>query len=319
MQALTLNNQLRYRNDLAQPQPASGEALIRMRLAGICATDLELVKGYAGYSGILGHEFVGQVEAVANPEHSAWVNRRVVGSINLGCGQCAACLQTGPEHCQQRKVLGIRGKDGVFADYFTLPVANLYRVPDGVNDEAAVFTEPLAAAIRVREQLQGLGVERLAVVGPGRLGLLIAKVLALAAYPVEVLGRSEHSLQLPQRWHLATALAEQRKDDSYDCVVDASGQPSGFRHALRLVKPRGTLVLKSTFAASEPVDVSKLVVGEISLFGSRCGPFAAALELLRQESVPVADLIDGRYPLTNGVAAFDHAAKPGVRKILLTA
>lgn len=318
MQALTLNLSLAYRNDLPIPEPAAGEVLIKPLLAGICATDLELEKGYAGFSGILGHEFVGVVTAAGDPNDQDWLHRRVVGSINIGCNVCDTCRNAGPEHCPQRRVLGIRGKSGVFADYFTLPAGNLYPVPDTVANEAAVFAEPLAAAVRVREQIRGLPIENVAVVGPGRLGLLIAKVLSLAGYPVTVLGRSQPSLALPAQWQLDCALVEDILDNRFDCVVDASGQAEGFNHALRLVRPRGTLVLKSTFAAKAPMDLSKAVVGEITILGSRCGPFADALQLLAQHDLPVETMINGHYALKDGVAAFAHAAQSGVRKILLS-
>lgn len=317
MQALTLNKFLAYHDNIAAPELGDGEALIALRLAGICATDLELVKGYAGFSGILGHEFVGTVAAVSDDAHRDWLNRRVVGSINIGCNTCDVCRRDGPEHCLKRKVLGIRGKNGVFANYFSLPVQNLYRVPDAVSDEAAVFTEPLAAALRVIEQIKLLPIANIAVLGPGRLGLLIAKVLSLAAYRVTVLGRSTTSLALPKQWRLDTGLITDILDNCFDCVVDASGQAAGFAQALRIVKPRGTLVLKSTFAASEAVDLSKAVIYEINIIGSRCGPFPDALALLAQNSIPVQSMIDGRYRLQDGPAAFQHAAQAGVRKILL--
>ncbi|WP_036278142.1 MDR/zinc-dependent alcohol dehydrogenase-like family protein [Methylomonas sp. 11b] len=317
MQALRLDKSLSYRNDIPIPELAAGEALIELRLAGICATDLELVKGYAGFSGILGHEFVGTVVAIADHKHRDWLNRRVVGAINIGCNVCEVCRSDGPEHCLNRKVLGIRGKDGVFADYFSLPVVNLYAVPDAVPDQAAVFTEPLAAALRVVKQIAAIPVTGVAVVGPGRLGLLIAKVLNLAGYRVTVLGRSTNSLALPRQWQLATGLTTETPDNYFDCVVDASGQAAGFAQALRIVKPRGTLVLKSTFAANAALDLSKVVVYEINIIGSRCGPFADALTLLAEGKLPVATMIDDQYPLSDGLAAFTHAAQAGVRKILL--
>ena len=317
MQALELNNSLNYRQDKPIPAIAGDEALIRVKLAGICATDLELVKGYAGFSGIIGHEFVGTVEAVGQKKHHHWLNKRVVGSINIGCGVCDVCRNDGPEHCSSRRVLGIRGHDGAFADYLRLPVANLFPVPDEVPDEAAVFAEPLAAAIRVLKQLAPLPVKPAAVIGPGRLGLLIAQVLALAGYDVEVLGRSATSLALPQQWQLKTALVNDVPSNHYDYVVDASGRAEGFSQALRIAKPRGTVVLKSTFSASEPVDLSKVVVGELNILGSRCGPFDEALALLRQGSIPLASMVDGRYSLKDGLAALRHAAQPGIRKILL--
>jgi len=317
MQAIELNNSLNYRQDKPIPAVSGDEALIRLKLAGVCATDLELVKGYAGFTGIIGHEFVGVVEAVGQEKHQHWLNKRVVGSINIGCGVCEDCRGDGPEHCANRKVLGIRGHDGAFADYLRLPVGNLHEVPDEVPDEAAVFTEPLAATIRVLKQLAPLPVKPAAVIGPGRLGLLIAKVLALAGYDVEVLGRSEISLALPQQWLLKTALVQDVPANHFDYVVDASGSAEGFSQALRIIKPRGTLVLKSTFAASEPVDLSKVVVGELNILGSRCGPFDEALALLRQGSIPLASMVDARYSLKDGLAALRHAAQPGVRKILL--
>lgn len=318
MQALTLNAALAYCETMPIPAPASGEALIKPLLAGICATDLELVKGYAGFAGVLGHEFVGIVTAVGDSADRAWLNCRVVGSINIGCNICNVCRHAGPEHCPQRRVLGIRGKNGVFADYFTLPIRNLYPVPDAVTNTAAVFTEPLAAAMRVREQIEGLPVENIAVLGPGRLGLLIAKVLSLAGYSVTVLGRSPTSLALPAQWQLNVSLVQAIADNRFDAVVDATGQAAGFEQALRVVRPGGTLVLKSTFAATAPVDLSKVVVGEITILGSRCGPFADALQLLTQHDLPVETMVDGHYALSDGLTAFAHAAQPGIRKILLS-
>ena len=317
MQALALNKTLSYRQDLPKPVPAANEALIRLSLAGICATDLQLTKGYADFSGIPGHEFVGVVEAVNNAEHQPWLQQRVVGSINIGCGRCPACLSLGPEHCRQRKVLGIRDHDGVFADYFTLPVNNLYALPDEISDECAVFTEPLAAACRVAQQLNDLGLKQVAVLGPGRLGLLIAQTLALQDFQVLVLGRSPASLQLPEQWGLNCRLVSDIADQQFPCVVDASGSAAGFQQALRILQARGYLLLKSTFPALEPVDLSKIVVHELQVLGSRCGPFSQALALLKQQQIPLSDLIDGRYALQDGLDAFRQAGQTGVRKILL--
>ncbi|MGR8932379.1 MAG: alcohol dehydrogenase catalytic domain-containing protein [Gammaproteobacteria bacterium] len=317
MQALTVTDSLTYRTDLPKPGLAKNECLIRLSLAGICATDLELVKGYAGFYGIPGHEFVGRVEAVADQKDRHWLNRRVVGSINIGCNACDICLHEGPEHCPHRKVLGIRTKNGVFADHFTLPARNLFAVPEAIPDEFAVFTEPLAAALRVIEQIESITVSSIAVVGPGRLGLLIGKLLSLAGHDVSMLGRSEPSLLLPSQWQLRTGLVMDASDNRFDCVVDATGHSSGFAQALRIVKPRGTLILKSTFASLEPVDLSKVVVSEVNVVGSRCGPFPKALALLAERKIPVDSMIDGQYSLKEGIAAFDHAAQTGVRKILL--
>jgi len=333
MRALVLaDGRLSLCADAPQPAPAAGDALIRVSLAGVCSTDLELVKGYAGgFRGVLGHEFVGVVvdvgAAVGSAGAAEWIGRRVVGTINLGCRRCAVCLGDGPEHCPNRTTLGIHNKDGVFADYVTLPVANLLAVPATVADEEAVFTEPLAAALRIREQIAVRPMARTAVVGPGRLGLLVAQVLALAGTEVIVLGRRAESLALPRQLGLAVALvgdaaspdaaSPDAADNAYDLVVEATGNDAGFAHSLRLVRPRGMLVLKSTFAGRANIDLTKLVVGEITVVGSRCGPFAPALRLLEQGAVQVRPLIEAEYPLSEGLAAFAHAARPGARKVLL--
>jgi threonine dehydrogenase-like Zn-dependent dehydrogenase len=318
MQAVTTAaGRVRYRDDYPQPVPQPGEALLRVTLAGICATDLEIVKGYAGFAGVLGHEFVGVVAQVADAADAAWLGRRVVGTINLGCGRCPECLAHGPEQCPQRRALGIHGKDGAFADYVTLPAANLLAVPEEVTDEAAVFTEPLAAALRVREQVHVRPSRRTAVVGPGRLGLLVSQVLALDGTGVTMLGRRSASLELPARLGLSTGLVADYPPGTFDCVVEATGNADGLVAALRLVRPRGVLVLKSTFAGQVGLDLTKLVVSEITVVGSRCGPFAPALRLLARRAVNVEPLIDAVYPLRDAPAAFAHAARPGVRKVLL--
>jgi threonine dehydrogenase-like Zn-dependent dehydrogenase len=330
MQALVLREgQLVYRADQPLPDLKVDDALIRVSLAGICSTDLEIVKGYAGgFNGVLGHEFVGVVERTGAPATAEWIGRRVVGTINVGCRRCAVCLGDGPEHCPNRTVLGIHARDGVFADYVTLPVANLLPVSESVADEEAVFTEPLAAALRIREQIRVRPTDRIAVVGPGRLGLLCAQVLALGAEDVTVLGRRPETLNLPARIGLRTGLVEDQDDNTFDLVVEATGNSAGLAHALRLARPRGTLALKSTFHGNADVDLTKLVVGEINVVGSRCGPFAPALRLLEASTlsggraaagigVQVRPLIEAEYPLRRGLAAFEHAARPGVRKILL--
>jgi threonine dehydrogenase-like Zn-dependent dehydrogenase len=318
MHALVLQDGRLYAvSDFPQPDMQEGEALLRVRLAGICSTDLEIVRGYAGFEGVLGHEFVADVEDVAADVDPAWVGRRVVGTINIGCGSCAECLANGPEHCARRTVLGIHSRPGVFADYLTLPVSNLLIVPDSVSDEQAVFTEPLAAALRIREQMRVQPTARTAVVGPGKLGLLVGQVLALDGTEVTMLGRSGASLELPRYLGLQIGLAADYTDDSFDLVVEATGNEAGFAQSLRLVRPLGTLVLKSTFAGRSTLDLTKLVVGEITVVGSRCGPFAPALRLLADDAIPVTRSIDAEYLLSEAVAAFAHAARPGVRKVLL--
>jgi threonine dehydrogenase-like Zn-dependent dehydrogenase len=315
MQALYVENgELSYRSDLPMPAAGPNEALVKVLIAGICSTDLEIIKGYAGVQGILGHEFVGLVEAASD---EAWVGKRVVGTINIGCRECAICLGQGPEHCPQRTVLGIINRPGVFADYVALPLANLIAVPDDVPDERAVFTEPLAAALRIREQLPVRPTARVAIVGPGRLGLLIGQVLALAGGDVTMLGRSTHSLALPQRLGLKTGMVDRGDDNSFDMVVEATGNEAGLAHALRLVRPLGVLVMKSTYAGAATVNLTKLVVGEITVVGSRCGPFEPALRLLSRGQIEVGTLIEGEYSLAEGLAAFAHAAQSGTRKVLL--
>ncbi len=294
------------------PERGPGEALIRVIRLGICATDLEILKGYRAFRGVLGHEFVGVVEESEDPE---WQGQRVVGSINLGCRQCPECIGSGPEHCPRRKVLGIDGKDGAFADYLTLPEANLLPVPESLEDRVAVFAEPLAAALRIREQLPLPPSARVAVVGPGRLGLLIAQVLALAGGAPKVLGRRKESLTLPERLGLETGLASESPSDAFDLVVEATGNEGGLAESLRLVRPKGDLVLKSTLAKRVTVDLTKLVVAEVRVLGSRCGPFEPALRLLEQGAIAVEPLIDGEYPLRQALEALEHAAKSGVRKI----
>ena len=319
MKALYLKNgMLEYRDDYPRPTAVFGEALIRVSVAGICSTDLEMVKGYVdGFTGVLGHEFVGVVEAVGSAGDGNWVGQRVVGSINIGCGHCAVCEHDGAEHCPTRRVLGIHNRDGVFAEYVTVPIVNLLLVPDGVADETAVFVEPLAAACRIREQVMVKPTMKTAVVGPGRLGILIGKVLSLAGTEVTMLGRRAVSLELPAQWGLQTGLVDDFADDSFDFVVEATGNAAGFAHSMRLTRPLGQLVLKSTFAGKADLDLTKLVVAEISVTGSRCGPFAPALRLLAQGVVDVESTIEATFSLRDGLSAFEQATKAGARKVLL--
>lgn len=301
-------------SDYPKPVPEPGQALIRVSLVGICSTDIEIVKGYLGFSGVLGHEFVGVVESATDAD---WIGRRVVGSINLGCNRCAMCLSNGPEHCKDGTVLGIVGHDGAFADYLVLPIENLVAVPNSVSDELAVFTEPLAAALRIREQIIISPSAETAVVGPGRLGLLIGQVMALSGTRVTIIGRSSESLELPKSIGLRSGLLDDFDENSFDVVVEVTGNEQGLAHSLRLVRPLGTLVLKSTYAGKAKVDLSKIVVDEITVVGSRCGPFKPALRLIAERRITLKPLIEDQYPLSEGIAALEHAALPGVRKILM--
>jgi len=303
-------------------KPQSGEALIRVHLAGICSTDLQLIAGYkGGYRGVLGHEFVGTV--VDAPDAGSWIGRRVVGEINIGCGQCSLCRRGLYKHCHRRHSIGIIGHDGAFADYVTLPIANLHVVPEIVSDEQAVFVEPLAAAFQILQQVHLTPELRVYLLGVGRLGLLVAQVLASTNCDLFALVRSPDKGALLSELGIPTILLDSAtagalRTEQADLVVDATGSPVGFGLARQLVRPGGTIVLKSTFAGGLPqFDISSLVVDEISLVGSRCGPFPPALRALERGVVRVEPLIHHRLPLVDGVAGLEIAAKPGVLKVLL--
>lgn len=316
MRALYLKDgNLQYLTDYPRLERQAGHSLIKVTVAGICSTDLEIARGYAGFQGIPGHEFVGIVQ---KSDDDSLVGRRVVGGINIGCGTCRVCLSDGPEHCPERTVLGIINHDGAFAEFLTLADENLIPVPEEIADETAVFTEPLAAALRILEQVRIRPTDRIAVVGPGRLGMLIGQVLRLGGSLVTMLGRRAESLVLPNRLGLHSGLVREVKDESYDVVVEATGNEAGLAHSLRLLRPQGILILKSTFAGMANVDLSKVVVSEIRVIGSRCGPFEPALRLLAEQKIEVECMIEGRYALEDGLAAFAHASRPGVRKILLS-
>lgn len=316
MQGLWLEEKLiTYRDDLPVPKPEAGMALIRLIQAGICATDLEMVRGYYPFTGIPGHEFVGEV--VSAPDNEAWIGKRVVGEINLTCGVCTACLAGRSHHCEVRTVLGILGKDGVFAEYFSLPVANLHMVPEAVSDDAAVFTEPLAAALEIQQQVQIQPGMKVLVVGAGRLGILIAQTLGLTGCDLQVVVRREAAACLLADYGIRTIHPADVKEQQADLVVEVTGTPGGFDLSRKAVRPGGTLVLKSTFADRVQVNLSSLVVDEITLVGSRCGPFEPALRLLERGLVDPLPLIAAHYSISEGVAAFDKAAEQGVLKVLL--
>jgi threonine dehydrogenase-like Zn-dependent dehydrogenase len=316
MHALWLEAQtLRLRDDLPRPEPAPGEARVRVLKAGICNTDLELVRGYYPYTGVPGHEFVGRVEAAPGAEK--WQGRRVVGEINATCGACATCRAGRPTHCERRTVLGIAGRDGAFAECLTLPVANLHEVPDGIPDEAAVFTEPLAAALEIQEQVRIGAGDRVVVVGNGKLGNLVAQTLALTGCTLKVIGRNPTTLAPLAAHGIDVGLAADLVERRADVAVECTGNQEGLELARRAVRPRGTIVLKSTYHGRTSLDISGIVVDEITLVGSRCGPFAPALALLAQGRVDVAPLVHARFPLQDAVAAFAEAARPGVAKVLV--
>jgi 2-desacetyl-2-hydroxyethyl bacteriochlorophyllide A dehydrogenase len=315
MQALWLENQqIAVRTGLPVPDPQEGEALVRVRLAGICGTDLELARGYYPYAGIPGHEFVGEVAAA---EDKTLIGQRVVGEINIVCGQCGSCREGRSTHCENRTVLGIRNRHGAFAEYLALPVTNLHPVPDGVPDEAAVFTEPLAAALEIRERVSVRPSDRVLVVGAGRLGQLIAQTLALTGCDLRVVARHSKQRRLLIERGIRVAAEDALPPRHYDLVVEATGSPTGFELARRAVRPRGTVALKSTYRGDLAVDLSALVVDEITLIGSRCGPFGAALRLLEEKAVDPSGLIEAEYPLIRAAEAFGCAGQPGILKVLV--
>ncbi len=314
MQALWLENQqLQLRQDLPIPNIPDGETRVKVLQAGICNTDLELLRGYYPYRGVLGHEFVGVVED--GPQ--AWQGKRVVGEINAVCGQCEDCLKGLETHCQFRTVLGIVNRDGAFADYLTLPLKNLHIVPDLVSTDAATFTEPIAAALEIQQQLKITNQHKVLVVGDGKLGQLVAQTLALTGCELWEIGRHPEKLALLAKRGIKTGLSEDVPNRYFDIAVECTGNPSGFETARRGLWPRGILVLKSTYANRLSLDVSSLVVDEITLMGSRCGPFDQALAVLEKQQIEVESLIQARYPLSDALQAFDHAQTKGTLKVLL--
>jgi threonine dehydrogenase-like Zn-dependent dehydrogenase len=315
MRALLLDKGLQIVEDHPTPEPAPGEALVRVHIAGVCNTDLELMQGYKQFRGIPGHEFVGVVECAPGAE--SWEGRRVVGDINAACGQCPTCQAGHPTHCPNRTTLGIAGRSGAFAEYLTLPIGNLYPVPESIPDEIAVFAEPLASACEILEQIHVRPTDRVVVLGDGKLGLLCAQVLALTGCDLIVVGHHEAKLNILTQRAVHTTVNGDSLAKSADLVVEATGHPDGYIAARRLVRPRGTIVLKSTYHGSIEADLTIAAVDEVTLVGSRCGPFAPALRLLEQRSVDVIHLVHARYCLADAVTAFEHAVQPETLKVLV--
>jgi alcohol dehydrogenase len=308
------------------PRLRPGWALVRVRLAGICNTDIEILRGYHNFQGTLGHEFVGDVVHVASPRDKKWIAQRVVGEINLACAGlgfrklCSYCRRRIPTHCARRRVLGIMGHDGAFAEYLALPIVNLQRVPPGVPDEAAVFTEPLAAACEILEQVDLREHRDAAVIGDGKLAQLIARVLHSAGLRVVMIGKHESKLRLGRLAKIATVkLTSPRapRADSFTLTVEATGSPSGLALAQKITAPRGTLVLKSTFHGTANVETWPIVVKELTVVGSRCGPFPAALALLGSKRVNLPPLVSRVFTLKDAAQAVRVAQQPGVMKVLL--
>ena len=305
MKALVFDGRLSYCGDYPVPTPAPGEVLVRVHRAGICNTDIEITKGYMDYRGVLGHEFVGSL-----PD-----GRRVVGEINAADGTCDTCQRGDVIHCSQRSVLGILQRDGAMAEYLTLPAGNLHRVPDAVTDTQAVFVEPLAAALEITDRIHIRPSQRVAIIGDGKLGLLVAQVLQLTGCHVNVFGRHARKLAILQRRGISTLDTPAEGYGRFEVVIDCSGQSGGFDLARSLLRPRGTLVMKSTFHGTQEVPMVPFVIDEITVVGSRCGPFEPALRLLEGRLIEVETLLDAEYPIEQGVEAFKRAITPGTLKV----
>ena len=316
MQAVWLeNNALSIRTDVPMPEPLAGEAMVKVRLAGICATDLALVNGYYPFNGIPGHEFVGEI--VQSPDQPERLGERVVGEINVGCGSCVSCAAGRSSHCERRTVLGLVDRNGAFAEYLCLPPQNLIRIPDAVGDDAAVFVEPLAAALEIQQQINISATDCVLVLGAGRLGQLIAQTLILTGCNLQIAARYNNQRKRLAARHINWIDENAIQERFYDVVVEATGSPEGFAMARSAVRPRGTVVLKSTYQRLVQVNVSSLTVDEITLVGSRCGPFAPAMRLIENKLVDPTILIEERYLLDNALDAFEKAARPGVLKVVL--
>jgi alcohol dehydrogenase len=312
MKALVFDGTLAVR-DVAKPVPQPGEALIEVTLAGICGTDREILKGYSAFRGVMGHEFVGRVVESAD---AAWLGERVVGEINIACGECSWCARGLGRHCPRRTVLGIVNRDGCFAEYVALPLRNLHRVHPAIPDEAAVFTEPLAAAAEILEQMRIAPGTSVVILGDGRLGLLASQVLKNAGAEVTLAGKHAWKLDLAKSWGVkTTADSSKMPAAGVPVVVEATGSPRGLEEAFRLVETRGTVVMKSTFHAAPRFDATKLVLDEITLIGSRCGNFATALDLLQRGQVRVQPLLSKVFPLEEGAQAFDYLEREACVKV----
>jgi len=319
MKAVVFDNELKLVKDYKKPVPQKGEALVRVTLSGICNTDYEITKGYMGYVGVLGHEAVGIVEEI-NDEDQSLLGKRVVSEISYGCHEpnCRYCAEKLYRHCPNRHTLGIWKKDGCFAEYFTMPIEVLFEVPENVTDEQAVFVEPLAAACEITEQLHIKPIEKVVVLGDGKLGLITALTLKAQNIDVLLVGKHQNKLDIAKAQGVETILLQDLKIEKiYDVVVEATGSISGFETALALTKPRGTLVLKSTVAASKEFNLAPIVIDEITVLGSRCGQFGPALRLLKDEKINLKPLISATYNVDDAIEAFEKNKEKDTLKVLL--
>ena len=314
MLAMCFDGEVKLRPRYPKPRPGHGEVLIEVRKAGVCSTDLEVVKGYMGFRGVMGHEFVG----VAVGGSRQFAGKRVVGEINCVCGRCDMCRSGLSNHCRDHTVIGIDGRDGCFAEYLTIPARNCHEVPDSVSDVEAVFVEPLAAAFQLTRQVKFTPSDRVVVLGDGRLAQLIVRVLRLKLQRTVMVGRHPAKLEAAEKQGVQTMLeADFVAAKDADVVVDATGSASGFELAMRAVRPRGTIVLKSTFAADSGMNLAPLVIDEITVVGSRCGPFPEAIAALARGDVDVSALISAEFPLAEGPAALAAARNAKNIKVLL--
>lgn len=317
MKAVVFDETLKLVNDYEKPTPKAGETLIKITLAGICNTDFEITKGYMGYKGILGHEFVGVVEEINDADKSL-LGKRVVGEINNACEDCDMCHQGLQRHCPNRQTLGIWKKDGCFAQYLTWPIKDLLEVPENVSDEQAVFVEPLAAGLEILENVHIQPIQKVIILGDGKLGLTTALALNASNVDVLLVGKHENKLNIAKKQGVKTKLlAELNVSKEWDFVVEATGSVSGFETALNLTKPRGTLVLKSTVAASKEFNLAPIVIDEIRVQGSRCGRFAPALRLLKSEKVDFSPLISGIYSIDDALEGFEKNKEKDTLKVLI--
>jgi len=318
LQALVFDGQLRVVADHPEPKPGPAEVLVQVDLAGICQTDIEITRGYMDYRGVLGHEFVGRVTASGSPAGASWVGKRVVAEINCVCGKCEMCLAGLKTHCLQRTTLGILGRDGCLAERVVVPTANLHAVPDSVPDEAAVLVEPLAAAFQVVQQVRPNPREKQVIIGDGRLAQLVAQVFASRGARPVVVGINENKMRRLERLGISCFLAsEVHPRHDVHLVVEASGSVAGLAMAMQFVRPRGTIVLKSTIAAREPINLSPIVVDEVTVLGSRCGPFGEAIGALARGQVDTAGMVTAKFPLSDGVRAVQAAQLPDSLKVVV--
>ncbi|MDD3238414.1 MAG: alcohol dehydrogenase catalytic domain-containing protein [Candidatus Gastranaerophilales bacterium] len=317
MKAIVFDGELKLDRNYKIPEPKEGEALVKVVLAGICNTDYEITKGYMGYNGILGHEFVGIVEKI-NDKDKSLLGKRVVGEINLGCNNCEWCAKDLQRHCPNRSTLGIWQKDGCFAEYVTMPLSNLIEVPENVPNEEAVFVEPLAAGLEILEQLHIPPYKKVMVLGDGKLGLTTAIALTSAGLDVTLVGKHQNKLDIAKEQNVKTKLlADLTEGNIYDVVVEATGSLSGFETSIASVKPRGILVLKSTIAASKEFNFAPIVINEITVLGSRCGQFKPALRFLEQKKIDFKPFVSGIYDMDDALEAFEKNKDKDTIKILI--